>query len=382
VIRLPRSTALARLLGTFGLLFCAAASAADPVWSDWERFAKRFVQDDGRVVDITFDQKSTSEGQSYGLFFALVANDRARFDKILHWTSDNLAGGELGKKLPAWLWGERDDKTWGVKDPNSAADGELWMAYALLEASRAWNAPEYARIGRGLLASMREKEVVTTKAADSMPPLTLLLPGPEGFKLENDRYRVDPSYLPPMVLRYFAEVDPEGPWAAIQQTHLQLAPKVYAGGYAPDLFVVDAKGRISADPDRPEGGYDAIRVYMWAAMAGRDGAELLKLLRPYATLTSQRGGPPEKINPKTGAVLAEFSPIGYSGAVLPFLKVLGDETGMRHQLSRVQGHELMTRVGKSSAYYDESLILFGKGWLDQAFRFDEMGRLMTRWYGD
>src|ERR1051325_10123812 len=116
-----RVSSSAWLLGAAGLLWSVVASAADETWPEWDRFAKRFIQDDGRVVDVTFDQKSTSEGQSYGLFFALVANDRARFDQILHWTSDNLADGELGRKLPAWLWGERDDHSWGVKDPNSAA---------------------------------------------------------------------------------------------------------------------------------------------------------------------------------------------------------------------------------------------------------------------
>lgn len=50
---------------------------------------------------------STSEGQSYGLFFALAANDRAGFDKLLTWTQNNLAEGDLKQHLPGWLWGKR-----------------------------------------------------------------------------------------------------------------------------------------------------------------------------------------------------------------------------------------------------------------------------------
>src|ERR1700756_2163419 len=50
-------------------------------WPAYRIFVEHFVQADGRVIDYTSPQlKTTSEGQSYGLFFALVANDRATFD--------------------------------------------------------------------------------------------------------------------------------------------------------------------------------------------------------------------------------------------------------------------------------------------------------------
>ena len=124
-----------------GLVCLALASnlahaERQPVWPQWDEFASRFMQADGRIIDITFDRKSTSEGQSYGLFFALVANRRQQFDLILSWTSDNLAAGQLGEKLPAWLWGLREDGSWGVKDQNAASDADLWIAYALGEAGR------------------------------------------------------------------------------------------------------------------------------------------------------------------------------------------------------------------------------------------------------
>ncbi|MDB5987259.1 MAG: cellulase, partial [Nevskia sp.] len=59
---------------------------ADAIWPAWQNFAEAFVQDDGRVVDWTADARTVSEGQGYALFFALVANDRARFERILAWT--------------------------------------------------------------------------------------------------------------------------------------------------------------------------------------------------------------------------------------------------------------------------------------------------------
>ena len=76
------------------------------------------------------DLRTVSEGQSYALFFALVAQDQKAFDAILNWTENNLSAGDMGKQLPAWIWGKKGE-SWGVIDANSASDAHLWIAYAL-----------------------------------------------------------------------------------------------------------------------------------------------------------------------------------------------------------------------------------------------------------
>ena len=78
----------------------ARAEAPAP-WPLWSRYASRFIAWDGRVIDFSAQDHTTSEGQAYALFFALVAGDRTRFDRLLRWTDDNLAGGALGDRLPA-----------------------------------------------------------------------------------------------------------------------------------------------------------------------------------------------------------------------------------------------------------------------------------------
>ena len=103
---------------------------------------------------------STSEGQSYGLFFALAANDRAGFDKLLTWTQNNLAEGDLKQHLPGWLWGKKDDEQWTLLDSNSASDSDLWIAWALLEAGRLWQQPQYTETGKALLARIVAEECV------------------------------------------------------------------------------------------------------------------------------------------------------------------------------------------------------------------------------
>jgi endoglucanase len=360
------------------LVLVTPVSHGAPTWPEWERFAGRYMQADGRVIDLTFERKSTSEGQSYGLFFALVANDRERFDAILQWTSDNLAAGRLGDELPAWLWGLRDDGSWGVKDPNAASDADLWLAYSLLEATRLWAEPRYAVTGRKLLARIRQDEIVEAGAAG-----TLLLPGPVGFALGDGRYRLNPSYLPGFMFRYLAQADPHGPWQPVWDSYLRMAPAVFAAGVAPDLFVVDSRGVVRPDTERePSGSYDAIRVYLWAGMSGRDGQPLIRMLAPFAGLVRSLGEPPEKVDPVTGAATkVDYSPLGYSGAVLPFLRVLGDRESLDAQRRRLQVASVAARLGRDANYYDDALILFGSGWLDGHYAFDDQGGLRLAWAG-
>ncbi|MDO8704280.1 MAG: cellulose synthase complex periplasmic endoglucanase BcsZ [Sulfuricaulis sp.] len=354
---------------------CASTNPSSD-WPEWNDFVGRFVQADGRVTDITFERKSTSEGQSYGLFFALVANDRTRFDTILKWTSDNLAAGQLGKKLPAWLWGLRDDGSWGVKDENSASDADLWIAYSLLEAARLWKAPNYADTGRKLLTQISRHEIAQAGSAGPV-----LLPGAIGFTLDKGRFRINPSYLPDFMFRYLAAADPKGPWQAVWDGYRRMAPKVFSAGVAPDLFVVDSMGLVMPDTERePSGSYDAIRVYLWAGMSGRSSQETIKMLSTYAALIRKSGTPPEKVNPLTAvAIKSDYSPIGYSGAVLPFLSALDDKSSLEKQRDRVRVAALRAKQGEPTNYYDQVLILFGKGWLDGQYRFDDQGRLQPKW---
>lgn len=348
-----------------------AGSSSGSGWPEWNEFAKRFLEPDGRVVDVTFERKSTSEGQSYGLFFALVANQRGQFDAILKWTSVHLAAGRLGDKLPAWLWGLREDKSWGVMDENSASDADLWIAYTLLEAARLWKAPHYADTGRKLLAEISRHEVAQAGIAGPV-----LLPGAYGFTLDQERFRLNPSYLPDFMFRYLAAVDPKGPWQAVWDSYVQMTPQIFSAGVAPDLFVVDSRGVVMPDTEtEPSGSYDAIRVYMWAGMSGPSSKEMIKRLTPYANLTRRLGMPPEKVNPLTGvATKADYSPRGFSGAMLPFLSALGDQASLEKQLKRVR-----SKWGETTHYYDQVLILFGKGWLDGHYRFDDQGRLHPKW---
>ena len=130
------------IVSAWGVITGGASAAGQPGcgnWQAWQDYKEDFLQDDGRVIDYFAEARSTSEGQAYSLFFALVAGDRPAFDRILKWTQLNLSGGDLSSRLMAWKWGQRPDRSWGVIDGNPAGDADVWLAYTLHQAGNLWN---------------------------------------------------------------------------------------------------------------------------------------------------------------------------------------------------------------------------------------------------
>jgi len=343
-------------------------------WSQWQAYAEHFVQPDGRVVDITAGSRSTSEGQAYSLFFALVANDRPRFDQILKWTRDNLCGGDFAAKLPAWLWGKKPDGSWGVLDPNAAADADLWLAYTLLQAARVWQDPALAQTGRVLLWQIKAQEVADMGAAGK-----LMLPAPQGFVLEGERWKLNPSYYPRFQFQGLATADPAGPWLELWQNYERLLPKIAPRGLVPDWFLLDAGGQVHPDPAAPHvGSYDSIRSYLWAGLSVTMDPKGLQRYDGFRQTTVSRGLPPEKVDVET-AVVSTNSPVGFSAAVLPWLKGLGEDVAVKNQLRELHNQRHGGLLGQPPHYYDQVLALFGEGWISKRYRFEADGRVTLRW---
>ncbi|WP_429365570.1 cellulose synthase complex periplasmic endoglucanase BcsZ [Paraburkholderia sp. MM5496-R1] len=371
-------TASASLAGLSGAARAAQNGAACGDWGAWQSFVQRFVQADGRVIDFsTPAQQTTSEGQSYALFFALVANDRATFDKLLGWTRANLAGNQFDAqnlRLPAWQWGKKPDGSYGVLDPNSASDSDLWIAYDLLQAGRLWHNPAYTQLGQALAERIAHDEVANLSGLGPM-----LLPGAQGFRNGNVT-RLNPSYLPLPVLRALAHEVPDGPWATLADNAYQFVKTVSPQGFAPD-WAAWQNGRFVVDPKNGDvGSYDAIRVYLWAGLASPAdplAKPWLGALGGMRAKVAQNGFPPEKVSSTTGAASGE-GPLSYWGALAPYFKTLGDEHGLG--LARTRLAALDANVpGREPVYYDRVLGLFGTGFIDGRYRFDEAGGLVPAW---
>ena len=359
-------------------------------WLLWNSYSTRFVDAQGRVFDPNGDQHTTSEGQAYAMFFALVANDHPRFDRLLAWTEVNLAQGDMTMHLPAWYWDKDGDAKWKVRDANSASGADVWMAYTLLEAGRLWNSPRYSDIGRGMLMQISATEVANLPGFGLM-----LLPGPVGFQRDNT-WTLNPSYVPAFLFDRLAVLDPAGPWQKIALNVPRMLEASARHGYAMDwvtyfpgdgFYPASAQNyatRPGSYSNEPGGGYDAIRVYLWAGLQGNSGdtrARLVNAVPAMGGYLSNHDAPPEKVS-EQGIPEAQAVPVGFSAAVLPYLRAFPGHSAIgARQVIRMSlmKDESSGMYGKNLTWYDQNLALFATGFLDGRFEFGPAGELKVEW---
>jgi endo-1,4-beta-D-glucanase Y len=389
-----------RILVAFLPLFVAATGGCKPPtaqpWPFWQKYAARFISADGRVIDPSRGGITTSEGQSYAMFFALVNNDRAQFDKLLAWTQANLAYGDLGQYLPGWQWGKAQDGTWKLLDKGAASDSDCWIAYSLIEAGRLWDSDQYTQLGRAVMRHIALNEVENLAGYGLM-----LMPGRRADFTHGQSYTLNPSYVPHFLFARFTEVDPGGPWSAIAVNIPRLLKYSTRGGYAMD-WVTFTPGKATEpskafepaagpSPVQPGqtlpaavGSYDAIRVYLWAGMENSSGAtrsDLLALLPGMASYLTKHGAPPEKVG-ADGMPIPGDGPVGFSAAVLPYLRALPqmDKSAIQQQQRIDAQLDPATGLyGKDPAYYNQNLILFAYGFQEKRFSFGPNGNLKVQW---
>lgn len=371
------------------LLLCTLSGGCKQgPWSLWNSYANRFIDPQGRVIDPQGGSRTTSEGQSYALFFALADNDRTHFDRVLTWTQANLAGGNMATHLPGWLWGKAPDGQWKLLDLNPASDSDCWIAYSLIEAGRLWHNPAYTTLGHQMLGMIAKQEVAELPGFGSM-----LMPGLTSLWVHNQTWTVNPSYVPLFLFDRFQQEDPAGPWGAIAMNIPNLLRQSVRHGFAMDWAdYVPSDGFYPAPPpaqkdatQKPAGGsYDAIRVYLWAGMldgSGHTRTDLVGAVSGMASYLATHDAPPERIN-ADGIPAEHAGPVGFSAAVLPYLRALPDMSKTSAQQRVRMGEQLDSSTGlygKDPAYYDQNLVLFATGFLNSRFRFGAHGELSVEW---
>ena len=171
--------------------------------ASWQSYCRHFIKSDGQVIIPEEGGGTISEAQAYALLRAVWANDAPVFNRVYAWTYKNLSRVQThGDSLLAWRWGRLPDGSWGVLDANSATDGDLDYALALVLAHRlGWRAPpglpDYREEARRVQADILAKEVVALPEGD-----VLLTPG--NWHELKPPYLVNPSYFSPAAYRLFA----------------------------------------------------------------------------------------------------------------------------------------------------------------------------------
>jgi endo-1,4-beta-D-glucanase Y len=364
------------------LMICLArgVAKATPAWPLWENYTKYFLSSDGRVIDRDAEDRTTSEAQSYALFFALVANDRPRFNEILAWTEHNLAHSDLSDHLPAWLWGNKNG-TWRTLDPNSASDADLWLAYTLLEAGRLWRDPQLNLKGQVLASLILQEEVAPIQGVGP-----ILLPGRNGFVAADGSYELNASYLPVQLMLGLEQHTGNSSWRAMANAVPQVIKGSATGGFVMDWIAYTPRNGFANAPVPvypPLGSYDAIRVYLYAGMLDAGSThreEILRTLSPMAAYVEANGCPPAQVTAQ-GTIKQARSGVGFSAAVIPLLSALKSSKAANEQMRRLEADRSKKTglYGDLPRYYDQNLALFATGWAEGRFRFTQSGLLEVSW---
>ncbi|MCD9517598.1 cellulose synthase complex periplasmic endoglucanase BcsZ [Photobacterium phosphoreum] len=342
-------------------------------WAIWQSFKQNYISN-GRVIDNS-DSRSitTSEGQSYGLFFALIANDKMAFQSLLNWTEKNLADGDLTGQLPAWLWGTLPNGQQGVLDRNSASDSDLWIAYSLMEAGRLWNNFYYQSLGYLLANRILREETITVSGLG-----TVLLPGKQGFILGDNHVRLNPSYVPLQLLSRMDSLLPEDQWAAVYQSSVKVIKETMPKGASPDWVEWNKTGFQNDRQTQDIGSYNAIRTYLWAGMLPNNDvnkAAILHQMQPIVLELEKGKGMPEVFNTQTGEMTNQGS-VGINAAILPLLSAVEST-----QIADIYAQKIKDSLAtiENGSYYNSVLTLFGLGWYEGLYQFENDGSVTPRW---
>jgi endoglucanase len=344
--------------------------------ASWQSYCRHFIKGDGQVIIPEESGGTISEAQAYALLRAVWAGDETIFNRVYAWTYNNLSRvHKHGDSLLAWRWGRLPDGSWGVLDANSATDGDLDYALALVLAQRlGWRAPpglpDYGEEARRVQADILAKEVVTLPGGE-----VLLTPG--NWHERQPPYLVNPSYFSPAAYRLFAspsgakerqggaepggaagasspppDVDKTGNplhWVRLRGDTYKLLARLGQGlggqagvGLFPDWCRVDAAGGLAPAPGKDTRfGWEAVRLPFRVALDAiwfkepRAVALLSQGFLPFFKSRWQAQGRLAAVYALDGAPAVDYeSPVLYAG-VLACALAAGDQDFARQMALKI-----------------------------------------------
>ena len=300
----------------------APAGPAETLQQSWKAYVARFIEPDGRVVDLKGGGVSTSEGQAYAMLRAVWLRDRAVFDRTYAWGRSHLNAGVRKDRLWAWKWTQAPDARARVPDTAFASDADQDVALALILAFRTWKDERYLRDAAAILADLWGRATVGAAGR------RFLLAGDK--LCEGRTCRLNPSYCAPYAYRIFALHDRERAWSSLvdsSYTLLETAAGLTATRLPPDWIELDtATGRFTLPAGKDSAfSYDAMRVYWRVAMDRELFAEpradaYLERTLPWLIARWERAGTLPAAVPSSGDDPADYEAPEMLAALLPALQ--------------------------------------------------------------
>ncbi len=255
-----------------GLTTADAAQAT--IATEWQAFKSRFLAPDGRIIDTGNGGISHSEGQGWGMLFAETANDKESFDRIFSWTAAHLARPD--DALHIWRYDPAAANP--TADSNNAADGDIFIAWALGRATQRWRDPAMAAAAAAIAGDILAKLCIQQAGR------RFLLPGISGFTTP-EAMIVNPSYYVMPAFNTLATLAPSNLWAGLRADGLNLLGNAVFGPWRlpPDWLAVSRPNLTLAPAPAwpPRFGFDAIRIPLWLTWAGLMPAQLGAALAAY-----------------------------------------------------------------------------------------------------
>ncbi len=336
--------------------------------SSWEKYKVNFLSEDGRILDDTQDNITTSEGQSYALLRAVWSDDRATFDKVWVFTKNNMQHKD--DWLFGWKWGKLGENKYGFLPDggiNSASDADSDIALALILAGRRWSNEEYLAQAKQILGAMWEKE---TAVVQNKRYLTA-----GNWAQSSESVVVNPSYFAPYAWRIFATVDTEHDWNSLigpayellNESSKQPLDTAKSIGLPPDWVAIEkSNGALKAAPLpnlKTNYSYDAMRIpwrialdYQW----NRDARayEYLSSLQIFSQLYKKSGYKLASSYSHDGTVLEDYeNPTMYATAI-GYFKIIDPQSA-----DKVYQEKILDLYSTDKTQFKDTLPYYEQNWL-------------------
>jgi endoglucanase len=296
------------LQGDIAPMSVRAREATAPIESAldaaWRMYAKRYISPEGRVIDDANGNASHSEGQGYAMLIAVRLNDSEVFARLWGWSRANLF--VRNDQLPAWVWDP--DTTPHTKDIDDASDGNMLMAWALMEGGRRWGIENYLADARKIARAVADSDTAPSRYG------VVLLPGSHGFRGSDrpDGPVVNLSYWLFPAFRELKRAVPDFDWDAIAANGLSIiAAARFGNDKLPTDWISLAGAKAAPATGFPQVfGYDVVRVPLYLAWYRPSDRSALAVFAPL--LTPSRMKAPSVIDIETGRARERFGGKGYN----------------------------------------------------------------------
>ncbi len=331
------------VLGAGLALLAPWSTQAETPQRGWTDFRRRFLTQDGRVVDTGNQGVSHSEGQGYGMMLAAAFDTQTTFQTMMEWTERSL--GRREDRLLAWRW-RPDAPNQDRSDRNNAADGDLLVAWGLCRAAVRWHNRDYLARAKAMATDFLRYNTVEVGGH------LLMRPGTTGFD-HGEHLVVNPSYAVFPAMRELDALQPDPRWRRLEAGMLDLLGHAQFGRRqltADWVEVPRAGGRYRIASEWPARfSWDAVRIPLYMAWAGLASDPALDPLMAVWFDPARGAAPPAWWD------LRGESPAPYEATpgIVAIARLL-----LSARLGREQGHALvLPSVAEAADYYNAALIM-------------------------